>query len=184
MKTFTVLGAVIFSAAATVWTAGSDVPLAEPTDAANTIEPSPEWARPTQLSDAIRQFVWDLRQEAIDRWFHDWNDGEPIEPESLADDAWWDDARAVPEREAAVAAEAGTHAVSAVASGQGTAISMAVVGGQYEIEAVRSGRNGPERFRVRGTRPEVERWAAELPQPLRDVVRRQLASADLDVPVW
>lgn len=184
MKTSTILVAVLFSAAATVWSAGREAPPAEPGAAANAVEPRFEPAKAAPLSDAIRQFVWDLRREAIERWFDHWGTTEEYHLDPAADDDWWEDALTAPERDAMVGAEAPGVAVGAAASGQGTAVSMAVVDGHYEIVAAWSGEDGPRRYRVRGTRNEVERWAAELPTPLRRAVRRQLDSTDLDGPAW
>ena len=188
MKTSTILLAVVFSAIATVWSAGPDGASSEREEAPEATRPAPESeVAATPLSDAIRQFVWDLRWEAMDRWFSDWDGVEEFGPDPLADDRWKDATAEPPCRpavEAEVEAEVSGHAVGSAASGSGTAVSMAVVDGRYEIEAVCSGKDGPQRFRVRGTREEVERWAAELPQPLRRVVRRQLASTDMDGPAW
>ncbi len=189
MKTSTILIAVVFSAVATVWSAGPDGSLPEREDAAEATRPDSESEAPaTSLSDAIQQFVWDLRSEAIERWFSDWDAAGESIPDLLANNDWSKDAMTDPQHRAIVEseteAEGSGHAVSTAAHGAGTAVSMAVVDGCYEIEAVYSGTEGPQRFRVRGTRVEVQRWAAELPPPLRQVVRRQLASTDLDGPAW
>ena len=184
MKISTILVAVVFSAAATVWSAGHEAPPAEPVAAANAVEPRFEPAEAAPRSDAIRQFVWDLRWEAIGRWFDRWDAAEEFHLDPPDGDDWWEDALATPELDAVVGAEAPGVAVGAAASGRGTAVSMAVVDGHYEIEAAWSGEDGPQRYRARGTRDEVERWAAGLPRPLRRAVRRQLDSTDLDGPAW
>ncbi|MFW5692988.1 MAG: hypothetical protein ACOCWL_02110 [Thermoguttaceae bacterium] len=189
MKISTILFAVVFSAVATVWSAGPEVAPAEPNGGAEATEPTADEPQPTELSESIRQFVDDLRWGAIERWFDHWDAAEPhatddVWPDLPAEDGWWDDALAAPPRRAVVEAEADGLAVGAAASGRGTAISMAVVDDHYEIEAAWSGPEGPERYRVRGTREEVERWAAQLPQPLKRAVRRQLASTDFDGPAW
>jgi len=185
MKTSTILFAVVFSAVATVWSAGPEVAPAEPNGGAQATEPTSAEPQPTQLSESIRQFVDDLRWEAIERWFHRRDGIEPdaaddVWPDMPAEDGWWDDALAAPPRRAVVEAEVDGLAVATAATGRGTAISMAVIDEHYEIEAAWSGPEGPERYRVRGTREEVERWAAQLPQPLKRAVRHQLASTDFD----
>lgn len=189
MKTSRILIAVVFSAVATVWSAGPEVAPAEPNDGVEAAEPASDEPQPTELSESIQQFVDDLRWEAIERWFHHWDADEPhaaddVWPDLPAEDGWWDDALAAPPRRAVVEAEVDGLAVGTAATGRGTAVSMAVVDDHYEIEAVWSGLEGPERYRVRGTREEVERWAARLPHPLKRAVRRQLASTDLDSSAW
>lgn len=189
MKTTTILIAVVFSAVATVWSAGPDGSLPKHEEATEATHPATESeTSATSLSDSIRQFVWELRSEALERWFSDWDAAEDSIPDPLADNDWSKDAITDPQHramvESEVEAEGSGSAVSAAASGSGTAVSMAVVDGRYEIEAAYSGTEGPRRFRVRGTREQVQRWAAELPQPLRQVVQRQLASTDLDGPAW
>ncbi len=189
MRTSTILFAVVFSAVATVWSAGPEAAPAEPKGGAEATGRKLEPAPPAQLSDSIQQFVQELRREAIDRWLHRWDADQPDAADDFqadwpAEDAWWDDALTAPERRAFVEAEAPGVAVGAAASGRGTAVSLAVVDGHYEVEAAWSGPDGPERYRVRGTREEIERWAAQLPQPLRRAVRRQLAPADFGSSAW
>ncbi len=189
MRTSTILFAVVFSAVATVWSAGPEDPREQPRETPEASSRRPESEPPTQLSDTIRRFVRELRREAIDRWFRDWEAVEPDAADDLwsdlpAEDTWWDDALTAPDRRAVVEAEAPGVAVGAAASGRGTAVSMAVIDGHYEVEAAWSGPDGPERYQVRGTREEVEQWAAQLPLPLRRAVRRQLAPPDLNGPAW
>ncbi len=189
MKTTTILIAVAFSVVATVWSADPDGSLPKHQEAAEATCLASESKTPaTSLSDAIRHFVWELRSEAIERWFSDWDAAEDSIPDPLADNGWSKDAMTDPPHRAIVESETEAEGpdgvVSAAASGAGMAVSMVVVDGRYEIEAVYSGREGPQRFRARGTRDQVLRWAAELPQPLRQVVRRQLAPNDLDGLAW
>jgi hypothetical protein len=201
MKSAVVAMAVLTGAAAMVWLAGPNAPALGQAAAGaapgETVEPVDEPAeRATPLSDAIRRFVWDMRRDARERWFHAWNETDWSETELpdrrpradgpweddawLDDDAWWDEALAAPEHRALVERETPRRAVAAAASGRGTAVSIAVVDGHYEIEAAWSGQDGPQRFRARGARAEIERWAADLPGPLRRAVLDHLEFAHGD----
>lgn len=189
MKTSTIFLAVVFSAVATGWSVGREGASAEPNRSTEATARTSGELQPTQLSESVRRFVEDLRWRAIERWFHHRDDMEPgvadeAWPDLSPEDGWWDDALAAPPRRAVVEAEVDGFAVGAAATGGGTAVSMAMVDGHYEIEAAWSGPDGPVRYRVRGTREEVKRWAAELPQPLKRAVRRQLSATDFDSSAW
>jgi hypothetical protein len=144
----------------------------------------------TPLADDIQRFVWELRFDALRRWFAD-DSFEPFDTdwfgwdEDVPDEAWWDDtframqestvARSSATARSAVPARASGKAI-AVASGEGAAISMARVDDHYEIEAA----HGKQRFHIRGTREEVQQWVTQLPSPLREAVESRLGIGSPD----